>query len=167
MIDNVRVDKRLGVVMKSDNQETGIKGIVEETALSQYFLSKENTDAIQKTLRFRVYQKTDLVIDYQSPQELYIIMRSVLLQHANFKVSSKDLLNEIQHLNKIVLLYAVNEVSSNVTQYKGYLKDLEKLPIPIDRPSFNESGSRNRTYDMSNHIAPVSTGGWGSRHRET
>ena len=80
-------------------------------------------------------------------------MRSVLLQHGNFKVSSKDVLSEIQKLNQHVVIYCVNEVSSNVRQYKGYLKDLEKLPTPIDRPSYNDSGSRNRTYDMSKHIA--------------
>ena len=152
IFDNIQVSTRDDVIMKPDNQETAVKGLVEETALSKYFFSAENTDAIQKTIRYRVHQKTNEVIDYQSSNELYIVMRSILLQYGNFKVSPSSLLQEIQNLNKHVILYCVNEVSSNVLQYKGYMKDLERLPIPLDRPSFNESGSRNRTYDISNHI---------------
>jgi len=167
IVDDVKTDRRGDVIMRSDNQETAIKGIVEETALSRYFFSPENIDAIQKTIRFRVYGKTDHVIDYQSPQELYIVMRSVLLQHGNFKVSANNLLTEILDLNKHVTTYCVNEVSSNVKQYKGYLKDLESLPVPLDRPSFNDSGSRNKSYDISNHIAITSETGWGTRHKQT
>lgn len=152
------------VVMNHDNKETAVKGIVEESALSNYFFSDENTKAIQDTICYKVYQKTNEYIDHQSPQELYIVMRSILLQHANFKVSSKGLLDELRRLNKHVVDYCENEVSSNVLQYKGYLNDLRQLPIPLDRPSFNESGSRNRTYDLSNHIAPTFSSGWGSRH---
>ena len=65
-------------------------------------------------------------------------MRSILLQHGNFKVSQFDLLNEIQKLNELVLQYAVKEVSSNLLQYEGYLSDLSKNPVPMDRPSFTE-----------------------------
>ena len=153
-LDNVQTTKRGDVLMRADNQSSAVKGIVEETALSKIFLSPQNTEVIQQTIRFRVFKKIGgPAIGYQSPEELYIVMRSVLLQHGNFKVSSKDVLSEIQKLNQHVVIYCVNEVSSNVRQYKGYLKDLEKLPTPIDRPSYNDSGSRNRTYDMSKHIA--------------
>ena len=151
-------------VMKHDNQETAVKGIIEETALSNHFFSDENMKALQDTLCYEVYQQTQEYIDYQSSQEIYIVMRSILLQHGNFKVSSSGLLDELRKLNKLVIKYCVKEVSSNVLQYKGYLNDLQRLPIPIDRPSYDESGSRNRTYDLSNHIAPVYSSGWGSRH---
>ena len=94
-------------------------------------------------------------------------MRSVLLQHGNFKVSGNNLLTELLDLNKHVTTYCVNEVSSNVMQYKGYLKDLESLPDPLDRPAFEESGSRRKGYDISNHIAIISETGWGTRHKQT
>jgi hypothetical protein len=154
------------VIMKVDNQETAVKGIIEESALSTIFFSEQNIDALQQTLCYRVHQDTNIRIGYQSEKELYIIMRSIMLQHANFKVSSESLLHEIQSLNRLVIDYCVKEVGSNVQQYQGYIKDLEKLPTPLDRPSFDETGSRNRTYDLSNHIAPVYTEGWGSRHRD-
>ena len=157
--------KKKDLSIQTNNQEISVKGIIEETALSKYFFSNENIESIQKTLRYRVYKNTDKVIDKQSEKELFIVMRSILLQYGNFKVSSNDLLSEILKLNERVVTYCVDEVTSNVLQYIGYLEDLKKLPIPLDRPSFNDSGSRNRTYDLSNHIAPHSDGGWQSRHR--
>ena len=165
IFDNVTKDTRKDVIMSQNNAESAVKGLVEETALSNYFFSNKNINALQQTIRYRVYQKTNEVIDYQSSNELYIIMRSVLLQHGNFRVSAKDLLQEVLQLNKRVEVYAVNEVASNVVQYKGYLKDVEKLPTPMDRPRYDDNGSRNRTYDLSNHISPMATEGWQSRHK--
>ena len=89
-----------------------------------------------------------MVIGPQSSNELYIIMRSILLQHANFKVSQFGLIDEIKKLNELVLQYSVKEVSSNLLQYQGYLSDLSKNPTPMDRPSFTER--QNYTYDTSN-----------------
>jgi len=153
IFENIKPTLLGDVVMQSDNQETAIKGLVESTALSTYFLSKENTDVIQQTIRYRVHQKLGgPAIGYQSPESLYIIMRSILLQHGNFKVSSKDLTTEIQTLNSYVVQFAVNEISSNVQQYKGYLKDLSALPKPIDRPLYDDHGGRNKTYDLGIHI---------------
>jgi hypothetical protein len=166
IFDNVTKNTRKDVIMNQNNAEIAVKGIVEETALSKYFFSNENMDALQQTICYRVYQKTNEVVDYQSSNELFIIMRSVLLQHGNFKVSSTDILNEILKLNERVEVYAVNEVASNVVQYKGYLRDVERLPVPIDRPRYDDNGSRNRTYDLSNHISPMAGEGWQSRHKQ-
>ena len=58
-----------------------------------------------------------MVIDYQSTQELFIVMRSILLQHANFKINQQKLFDEFGKLNKMVVDYCVKEVSSNVQQY--------------------------------------------------
>ena len=69
-----------------------------------------NTKVVQDTIRYGVYQVTNMVVDYQSPRELYIIMRSIMLQHANFKVGQSELINEIKKLNKFVVDYAVEEV---------------------------------------------------------
>ena len=151
MIDNVKVTSEQDIVIRSDNKETAVKGLVEESALSNYFFSEMNTKVIQDTLRYKVYQNTNMIVDYQSSQELYIIMRSILLQHGNFKVSTSDIVTEIQTLNALVVNYATGEVSSNVTQYQGYLSDLETLPAPFDRPAYS-GGSDNNTYDISNFI---------------
>jgi hypothetical protein len=152
MVSNVNKTSDGDIVIANDNQQTSVKGILEETVLSDIFLSEMNTKVIQDTIRYRVYQNTNTVIDYQSPRELYIIMRSIMLQHANFKVGQSELLNEIKKLNNFVVDYAVEKVSSNVQQYEVYLKDIQTLPTPMDRPNFNSDTSRNRSQDMSSHI---------------
>ena len=151
MVENIVKTREGDVLIRNDNRETGVKGIVEETVLSDTFFSEMNTKVIQDTIRYHVYKKTNFVVEYQSPQELFIIMRSILLQHANFKIGQKELIQEIKKLNKLVVDYSEKEVSSNVTQYQGYLNDIQTLPIPLDRPSFDPA-TGNSTYDMSNHI---------------
>ena len=138
------------ITINKDNQQTAIKGIVETTALSNIYFSDMNFDVIQKTIRYNVYNATDKIVSDQSKNELYIIMRSILLQYANFRVSSTDLLDEIRDLNKKVVEYCSNNVISNVQQYLGYIKDIEKLPTPMDRPVYHNK--QNFTYDISNLI---------------
>jgi len=152
IVSNVNKSVTGDVVITNDNQQTGVKGIVEETATSDIFLSEMNTKVIQDTIRYAVYQITNMVVDYQSPTELYIIMRSIMLQHANFKVDQSELIDEIQKLNKFVVNYAVEGVSSNVQQYDTYIKDIQTLPNPMNRPGFSSDTSRNRSQDMSAHI---------------
>jgi hypothetical protein len=152
MISNVNKLPDGDLVILNDNQQTGIKGILEENVINDIFLSEMNTKVIQDTIRYAVYQNTNMVIDYQSPRELYIIMRSIMLQHANFRVGQSGLLDEIKKLNKFVVDYAVKEVSSNVEQYDVYIKDIQNLPTPMDRPGFSSDTSRNRSQDISAHI---------------
>ena len=73
-------------------------------------------------------------------------MRSIIYQYGNFMTN--DIVNEIKRLNRKVLIYAIQNISSNVKQHVQYIKDLEKLPTPLDRPAYtNES---NYTYNISN-----------------
>ena len=125
IFENLTKDVKKDVVMDHDNQTSAVKGIVEETALSRYFFSEENTKNLQQTIRYRVYQKTNEIIDYQSSKDLYIVMRSILLQHGNFKVSANDMLNELTKLNKRVEVYCVNEYHQtffNTRIFKRYRK---------------------------------------------
>ena len=78
-------------------------------------------------------------------------MRSILLQNANFKITQEKLVDEIRKLNKLVVDYSVKRVVTNVQQFQGYIKDIEKMPSPMDRPSYSDWGSHLRSYDMSPH----------------
>ena len=150
VISQTNVKLPQDIVLNKDNQATAVKGIVEETALSQYFFSDMNQKALNDLIIYRVHKLTKLMIKPGniSKNELYIVMRSILLQHANFKVSSKDLVTEIQKLNNLVAKYSVEEISSNLLQYKRYKTDLERLPTPMDRPSYG--GKNHAQYDTSN-----------------
>lgn len=136
------------VIINSDNAENSVKGIIEQTALSNYFFSQDNINIIQDTIRYRVYSNTQQTISRQSENELFIIMRSILLQFGNFRSGANTLADELRKLNKIVVDFCVEEVSSNVLQYVQYIKDLGQLPTPIDFPV--ASREFNYTYDISN-----------------
>lgn len=135
-------------VINKDNNITSIKGIIEETALNDIFFSDMNMNIIQESVRYNVYKNTNKVISRQSEKTFYIIMRSIMLQYGNFQTSANNIINEIKKLNKLVVDYSSENISSNVLQYVNYLNDIQKLPQPIDRPMYNNKD--NYTYDISN-----------------
>ena len=147
-VENIKVPEDTDIIINKDNSDSSIKGILEENSLNSLFFSEMNVKAIQDTLRYRVYQNTDQVISEQSSNDLFIIMRSIMLQYANFRVGVDNIVDEIRRLNAKVLDYAVENVSSNVKQHQGYVDDLSKLPVPMDMPVYHNK--RNFTYDISN-----------------
>ena len=147
-VENINVPEGTDIIINKDNSDSSIKGILEENSLNSLFFSEMNVKAIQDTLRYRVYQNTDQVISEQSSNDLFIIMRSIMLQYANFRVGVDNIVDEIRRLNAKVLDYAVENVTSNVKQHQGYVNDLSKLPVPMDMPVYHNK--RNFTYDISN-----------------
>lgn len=156
---NVVVNEYMGSmtgneVVNKDNQITSVKGLVESTALSEYFFSEMNKDVLQEALKARVWRNTEKVIGKQSENELYIVMRSIMLQFANLTVNGRDnLINEIQKLNMKVLDYCSEIVSSNVLQHSGYVSDLEKLPVPLSRGVNPYDRNRGYGFDLSRRNA--------------
>lgn len=136
------------LVINKDNQDTSIKGILEENSINEIFFSEMNVKVIQDTIRYKVNADTGKVISRQSDNELYIVMRSIMLQFANFRSGIDDIVDEIKRLNEKVVEYAVENVSSNVKQHAGYIDKLSKLPVPLDRPIYHNKN--NYTYDISN-----------------
>ena len=142
-------NKQGDMVIKKDNNETAIKGILEQNSINDIFFSDMNMKVLQDTIRYKVHEITKKVISEQSQNELYIIMRSIMLQFANFRVNVDNIVDEIKRLNEKVVEYSVENISSNVLQHDGYIKDLSKLPTPMDRPLVSNS-TKNFTYDISN-----------------
>ena len=131
-----------------DTQSTdSVKGILEENNLSRLFFSPQNIEAIQNMIRFYVYKLTDgQIISKQSPDELFIVMRSVLLQYGNFV--NTNVVPEIKRLNSKVVTICSEKISIELDQYNHYIVDLQKLPVPLDNPHY--ANKNNFTYDMSN-----------------
>ena len=148
IIKDTILPKEAEIVIKKDNQETSIKGLLEKNSINDIFFSDMNVKVLQDTIRYGVHQETKQVISGQSDNELYVVMRSVMLQFANFRADIDDIANEIKRLNQKVLIYCIENISSNVKQHMGYIKDLSKLPTPMDSPVYHNK--KNFTYDISN-----------------
>ena len=128
-----------------------LKGIIESSDLNNTFLSPQNKEDIQKSIRYGVYKKVGKIISNQSDEELFIIMRSIYLQEGGSRVfTEKDLKNEIQRLNQKVIDYSVENITSKIKQHDMYINDISKLPIPNDRPEYDNSKGRNTTYRFDN-----------------
>ena len=135
-------------ILYNNQRDDALKGILERTKLSNIFLSPENTENIQKQVRYGVHQQTNKVISNQSHQEVSTVMRSIYLQEGSVPITSdQDALEVISKLNSSVIDYCVNHIVSKLKQNDMYMKDISTLPVPIDRPEYER---KNRTYDMSN-----------------
>jgi len=128
--------------------EYSLKGIQESSPMSIIFFSDSNVEAIQKTIRFDIYKSKQRIISEQSPNELYTVMRSIYLQHANSRSSTNQFMENLQKLNKMVVDYCVQNVSDQMEQYSNYILKISSLPPPMQRPRY--SPNKNTTVDSSN-----------------
>ena len=122
------------------------KGILEETSVTKILFSPINVKTLQDSIRFYVFKNTRNNISYQSDEQLYVIMRSIALQFGNFV--TPDPVNEVKRLNGKIINKCVEDIIVELKQYKGYIDDLAKLPIPLENPHY--ANKNNFTYDMSN-----------------
>jgi hypothetical protein len=129
-------------------QDNAIKGIHEETGLSEVYFSSNNISLLQSAIRYEVKLSTGKVIDRQSTNELSIVMRSIYLQNGNPMVYSDNISSEVRKLNTMVIDYCSEQISTQVKQHQGYIRKLTTLPIPIERPQ--QVDNTNYTYDISN-----------------
>ena len=155
LIKDVRNHTKRNYIPRSDDNvifqnfgQYSLKGIIEETPLSKIFFSEMNMNVLQKAIRFNVNKKTNEIIDYQSTNELFTIMRSIFLQEGDAGVYSKDIAKHIRKLNGLVIEFAVHQISNQVSQHKEYLTKISTLPVPLKNPIYDNK--QNFTFDISN-----------------
>ena len=118
-----------------------VKGNFDDTMISFNFMSRVNSEVIQDTVQTKVYQELlkkigkRVNIGMQSNEQLYIIMRSILLQHGDMTITNKNrMIEHIKHLNQLVVDYCVNNILDSVLNYNKYVYDKTVLPIPNNLP---------------------------------
>jgi len=123
-----------GEKVEKNFQYQSMIGIYEPTTLNKIFFSRENLDIIQNMIRYGVWIKSGkkYVIDKQSDVEIQVVMRSIFLQHS--PNLSTYISEQIKYLDKLVADWCIPKILAEVEQYIGYINDIEKLPMPIDRP---------------------------------
>ena len=136
-------------IIYDNTQEYSLKGIIASNELSDYFFGKYNVSNIQGLIRYNIFKETGKVIDKQSEQEIFIIMRSIYLQYGGKNSINKEEFNKnIRELNTKVVDYSVSNISSQLSQLDMYINDLSRMPIPMEHPLYENKN--NFTYDMSN-----------------
>ena len=75
--------------------------------------------------------------------------RAAPVTDQEFATGAAAVLEEVRRLNVKILLYCIENVTSNVLQQIQYIKDINTLPTPIERPAYVDKPN-NYTYDISN-----------------
>ena len=109
-------------------------GIQDKSDLNQIFFSDKNINRLQFMLKDEITKQSNgrFSIDRQSDAELLQVMKSIYLRYArNLPYSIPE---QVAQLNRVVIKDITPYVLSEIYQYYGYLRDLKRTPIPIDRP---------------------------------
>lgn len=129
----------------------------EETELSKSFFSKTNVQLLQMMIKQEVFQRCErdneavltnhkpIHIGNQDETELQVIMRSIYLQYG--KNSPVNIECQVNDLNKLVVNECVPDIITNLKQYLGYISDIQRLPNPMDHPSY-VSSKGEKTYSL-------------------
>lgn len=102
------------------------------TPLNTLFFSEFNMNLLQRGIRQSFRDQTGVAIDYQNPSDLYSIMRVVFINNSGDP--NANVQEQVKYMNGIVIKTALGQIQSGVSQYMGYVHDIDTLAVPIDRP---------------------------------
>lgn len=128
-----------------DKVNVALKGIQCESELSKLFFSDANIKRIQRMIRNEVFRRTRgnfrLDVD-QELSDLFIVMRAIYLEHARFLPN--EVVRQTKRMNQKVVDDSVPSIITEIKQYYGYLKEINKPLSPIPRPiNANNAGRKN------------------------
>ncbi len=114
---------------------TALKGIHTKSDLARIFFSDRNIKRLQKKIKKEVFKRTNgqfrLEVD-QEQRDLFIVMRSVYLEHARFLPGQT--VRQVKRLNEKVIDEIIPGMITEIRQYWGYLKEINKPITPIPLP---------------------------------
>jgi len=103
-----------------------------ETPLNTLYFSSFNVNLLQRAIRQDFKNKTGVSIGYQNEDDLYGIMRVVFINNSGDHFTRVN--EQVKMMNTQVIKTAVSQIQSGVSQYMGYVHDMDRGLEPIDRP---------------------------------
>lgn len=103
-----------------------------ETPLNTLYFSSFNVNLLQRAIRQDFKNKTGVSIDYQNEDDLYGIMRVVFINNSGDHFTRVN--EQVKMMNTQVIKTAVSQIQSGVSQYMGYVHDMDRGLEPINRP---------------------------------
>lgn len=102
------------------------------TPLNGLYFSELNMQLVQKGIRQKFRNDTNIRIDYQNPNDLYALMRVVFINNSGDHFSNVN--EQVRAMNTIVIDEAIRQIKTGVAQYVNYIRDIETISEPLDRP---------------------------------
>ena len=104
-----------------------------QTPLNTLFFSEFNTNLIQRAIRQQFKNETGISIDYQNEDDIFAIMRVVFINNASEHYKNVNV--QVKFMNEMVMKTALSQIKTGVSQYVSYVRDIDTLSMPIDRPA--------------------------------
>jgi hypothetical protein len=129
-----KIQEKFATKNKATSYYDALNGTWEDNIISQLFFSAKNIQLLQNAIRAEVYKKSGnkFVVAPPNIDTLKIIMRSTYLQYAEH--STENITAQIEHLNSIVLDYAIPTTFAEAVGYIKYCEDQSTLVVPLDLP---------------------------------
>ena len=102
------------------------------TPLNCLFFSNQNRELVQKGIRQNVKNKHGIKIDRQSPEGILVIMRFVFINNAYDHYNNIE--SQVRLMNQKAIEIATENIITGVTQYYGYIKDIDRPLEPLPTP---------------------------------
>jgi hypothetical protein len=119
-----------------------------ETPLNTLFFSQFNRNLLQRGIRQAFKNKTGIAIDRQNPDDLYGIMRVVFINNSGDHYSRVN--EQVKYMNERVIETAMSQIQTGVSQYMSYVKDIDTMSVPLDRPV--NTSTVGKKIDYNNQI---------------
>jgi len=120
--------------VQKTNFANAMKYSLENTHLSVTFFSAGNVTLLESGIKAEVYRLSNQthLIDKQDYDQMYMIMRSIFLQHARHQEG--NIPKQIEELNRRVIDYCAPRILTEIVSYIHYKKDISTLVVPLDKP---------------------------------
>ena len=118
------------------NYFNATKYIFQPSELSNTYFSKENINNVHNDIKKKVYElsQNKYVIDDQDMDTLKVIMRSIFLQYSKFQFD--NILQQVDHLNKMVIEYSSKTIFGEIQGYLKYKHDASNMYTLMERPVY-------------------------------
>jgi len=103
-----------------------------QTPLNSLYFSEFNLNLTQRAVREQFKKNTGISIDYQNPSDLLAIMRAVFVDNSTDQFT--NVCEQVKRMNAIVIGTAIGQINTGVSQYLGYISDIEQPVRPMDNP---------------------------------
>ena len=102
------------------------------TPLGDLFFSDFNFRSIQNNIRQTFLDKSGIAIDYQKQDDVLTLMRMVFINNSSNPYG--NLPAQVKLMNDIVVKTAIGQISTGMSQYIGYIRDISTPNVPEPRP---------------------------------
>lgn len=127
-----------------DRARQATQGFFEKNEITKIFFSDENMKRIQKKIKEEVYKRTQgqyILDEDQNESDLMIVMRALYLDKC--KNLEEQPIRQVKLLNQQTVDYIIPDMITNIKQYFGYVKDINKPLTPMMRPmNVNNAGRK-------------------------